>query len=166
MQAAGTSIADQQVMIDINANDISTNANDISVNATAINGITSNITTDLSLGTVTTTTMDVNSSDGTNATLTAATTSAAGVMTAAQVTKLDGIASNSTMITDKFEEVSTTATAHPLSQTAIVGQGCIVSINGVIITPDSYTFVPAAITINVAKVPVYQYDQIVIVYSY
>jgi len=42
--------------------------------------------TNLSVGTVTTTTVDVNSSTGTSATLPAATTSAAGVMTAAQAT--------------------------------------------------------------------------------
>lgn len=148
--------------IDNNTADIVSNAFQIATNSLDIAAIS----TDLSLGTVNATTMEVVSSNGNSATLTAATSSAAGVMTAAQVTKLDGIASNSTNIIEKFEEVSTTATAHPLTQTAIVSQGCIVSVNGVILAPDSYTFIAAAITINVAKVPVYQYDQIVIVYSY
>jgi len=148
--------------IEDNTANIVTNAADIATNSLDIAAIS----TDLSLGTVNATTMEVVSSNGNSAILTAATSSVAGVMTAAQVTKLDGIASNSTNIIEKFEEVSTTATAHPLTQTAIVSQGCIVSVNGVILAPDSYTFVPAAITINVAKVPVYQYDQIVIVYSY
>jgi hypothetical protein len=51
-------------------------------------GVINNVTTNLSEGTATSTTVNVNSSDGTNATLQAATTSRAGVMTAQQVTDL------------------------------------------------------------------------------
>ena len=49
--------------------------------------------TNLSQGTRTTTTVDVNSSTGTNATLSSATTTLAGVMSSADKTKLNGIAS-------------------------------------------------------------------------
>lgn len=50
-----------------------------------------NVSTNLSLGTITSTTMDVNSSDGTNATLIAADTDDAGLLTA---TKFDEIVAN------------------------------------------------------------------------
>jgi hypothetical protein len=118
-----------------------------------------NVSTDLSLGTVSATTVDVNSSDGSNATITAATNSAAGVATAAQITKLEGIATgaevNLDLITEKFEEDDGTATAHVLSETAVVAQGCRVSLNGATLDPAKYTFASGSITIGV---PVYQYD--------
>ncbi len=59
--------------------------------ASTWNALVSNVTTDLSLGTVTSTTMDVNSSDGTDATLISATTTDAGLLTAA---KWDEIVAN------------------------------------------------------------------------
>ena len=121
----------------------------------------------LSLGTVTATTMDVNIETGTNATLTAATNSAAGVATAAQITKLEGIATgaevNLTSITEAFEEDDGTATAHSLAQTAVTAEGCRVSINGATLRPADYTFTTTTITIDG---PVYQYDQVVITYFY
>ena len=129
-----------------------------------------NVTTDLSLGTVTETTVDVNSSDGSNATITAATNSAAGVMTAAQVTKLEGIATgadvNLTIITENFEANGTPDYAFTLGQTAITAQGCVVSVNGAVLPSTSYTLAATTITINSTKVPLYEYDKIVITYSY
>lgn len=75
--------------IDQNTIDIGTNATNIANNASAIAAIEPNVSTDLSLGTVTATTMDVNSSDGTNATLIAATTEYAGLLTAAKWNEIE-----------------------------------------------------------------------------
>lgn len=148
--------------------DIDQNASDISDNATAIAGITSNLPTSLETGTVNGTTYGITSDGGTDdIVLAAATNSAAGVATAAQITKLEGIATgaevNLDLITEKFEEDDGTATAHTLSQTAVVSQGCRVSLNGATLDPVNYTFATGSITIGV---PVYQYDQVVITYSY
>jgi hypothetical protein len=54
----------------------------------------SNVTTDLSIANSGATTLDVASSDGTDATIPAATTSLAGLLTGADKTKLDGIEAN------------------------------------------------------------------------
>ncbi|MBN2820769.1 MAG: hypothetical protein JXP36_17475 [Bacteroidales bacterium] len=148
--------------------DIDANASNISDNATAIAGITSNVSTQLSTGTVNGTTYGITSDGGTDdVVLAAATNSAAGVMTAAQVTKLEGIETgaqvNLTMITEKFEEDDGTATDHSLSHSASIAQGCRVSLNGSVLAPSDYTFTSSTITI---EVPVYQYDQVVITYSY
>lgn len=64
---------------DITGTNSGTNTGDNSVN-TLYSGLVSNVTTNLSLGTVTATTIDVNSSDGTNATLVEATTTDAGIL--------------------------------------------------------------------------------------
>ena len=58
-----------------------------------------NVSTNLTTST-TATTLTVNSSDGTNALLPAATTTVAGVMTGADKTKLNGIATGATNVTD------------------------------------------------------------------
>ncbi len=148
--------------------DIDQNASDISDNATAIAGITSNVSTQLSTGTVNGTTYGITSDGGSDdVILAAATNSSAGVMTAAQVTKLEGIETgaqvNLTMITEKFEENDGTATDHSLAHSAITAQGCRVSLNGSVLAPSDYTFTASTITI---AVPVYQYDQVVITYFY
>ena len=67
--------------------DTNVDLGDIATNSAKV----TNVSTDLSEGTSTTTTVDVNSSDGTNATLAAASTSRAGLMTKANWDKLDGI---------------------------------------------------------------------------
>lgn len=67
-----------------------TNSGDNAVNS-LYSGLVSNVTTNLSEGTATTTTVDVNSSDGTNATLVSASTSRAGLLTKA---KWDEIVAN------------------------------------------------------------------------
>ena len=150
------------------ADSVSQHRTDIDQNATDIAGITSNVSTALSTGTVSDTTYGITSDGGTDdLILAAATSSAAGLMTADQYTKLDGIATgaevNLTTITEAFEEDDGSATAHSLSQTADTSEGCVVSLNGFILPPSKYTFTSSSITIGV---PVYQYDQVVITYKY
>jgi hypothetical protein len=58
---------------------------------TQYSGLVSNVSTNLSEGTTTATTVDVNSSDGSNATLLQATAGRAGVMSSTDKSKLDGI---------------------------------------------------------------------------
>jgi len=70
---------------------------------------------------------------------------------------------NYTVLTESFEEDDGTATAHSLTQTAITGLSATVSINGTVLKPADYTFTTTTLTIGV---PVSQYDQIVITYSY
>jgi hypothetical protein len=62
-----------------------------------------NVTTDLSIANSGATTLDVASSDGTDATIPAATTSLAGLLTGADKTKLDGIESGATADQDGTE---------------------------------------------------------------
>jgi hypothetical protein len=75
-----------------------------SADKTKLDGIASgaqvNVATNLSQGTRTTTTVLLDSSTGTSATLDIATTSLAGVMSSADKTKLDGIATGATAITN------------------------------------------------------------------
>lgn len=82
-------------------------------------------------------------------------------------TKLDGIEAgaevNYTMITEAFEEVSGIPTAHSLAQTALIANGCRVSFNGATLAPANYTFTSSTITVNG---PVFQYDKIIITYTY
>ena len=77
----------------------------------------SNVTTNLSEGTTTTTTVDVNSSDGTNATLVAATTIRAGVMTKA---KFDEVVVNNAKISNATHTGDVTgATALTIANKAV-----------------------------------------------
>jgi len=116
-----------------------------------------------------TSTVTINSSTGTGDDIAAATTSTAGVMTASDKTKLDGIESgaevNLTSFTENFEESTngTTGESHSLTHTAASGQMPRVSLNGATLKPSQYTFTTSSITIGV---PVYQYDQVVITYLY
>lgn len=127
-----------------------------------------NVSTDLSLGTRTATTMDVNSSDGDNVTLLAANTTQAGLMTEAQFDKLAAIAAgaevNYTSSTEKFEENDGTPTAHTLANTALTAQKVVVSLNGAVLDPANYTL--ATGTITIANLSVVQYDQVIITYFY
>ncbi|WP_372948611.1 hypothetical protein [Mariniphaga sp.] len=141
---------------------------DITQNAADIATFETNVSTALSTGTVDGISYGITSDGGADdVILAAATSSTAGVMAAAQYTKLDGIEAgaqvNLTMITEKFEEDDGTASAHSLSQTAVTAQGAIVTINGVTLAPANYTLATTSITMGV---PVYQYDQIVITYFY
>ncbi len=130
------------------------------------NGKVSNVTTNLSLGTRAGTTMDVNSSDGTNVTLLAANGTQAGLMTTAHYTKLEGLTqgeANLDMATENFEEDDGTATSHSLGHTAVLAQECRVSLNGATLRETDYTLTTTTITIDV---PIYQYDQVIITYTY
>ena len=136
---------------------------DVAVN----NAKVSNVTTNLGVGSKTGTTLDITSSDGTDATVPAVTTSEAGLMTASDKQKLNGIDSgaevNLTAITETFEEANGTPTAHSLAQTAVTAQGCRVSLNGATLSPDDYTLTTSTITLDG---PVMQYDQVTITYWY
>ena len=87
-----------------NATGISDNTDAIDANGVLIAAITSNVTTNLSEGAATTTTVDVNSSDGTNATLASASSSRAGLLTSA---KFDEIEANTAKVSDVNHNVST-----------------------------------------------------------
>lgn len=66
----------------------------------------SNVTTNLSIGTTTATTVNINSSDGTNATLPAAiATTAAGLLTGADKAKIDGIEAGAEVNDDIFQNI-------------------------------------------------------------
>lgn len=65
--------------------------------------------------------------------------------------------------TEAFEEASGTPTAHALTSTAIVANGARVSLNGATLKPDKYTLTSSTLTLTV---PVLQYDQVIITYTY
>lgn len=133
---------------------------------TTFNNKVSNVTTNLSEGTVTNDQVDVNSSDGTNATLLAASTSRAGVMTKA---KFDEVVANTSAIsaaylntaTDKFEGSG----AHTLSNSGASTSGAIVSLNGSVLDPGDYTLTSTTITVDGVGT-LDTYDQVVITYKY
>ncbi len=70
-----------------------------------------NVPTNLSFGTITTTTIPLNSSTGSNVTLPASTSSTAGLMTDAQWNKLDGIAAGATANAGTVTGVTATGAA-------------------------------------------------------
>lgn len=129
------------------------------------NGKFTNKQSDLSIVT-TATTGTISNSDGTGVVLAAANTTEAGLMTAAQFTKLgavaDGAQVNFTLLTEKFEETSGSALTHSLAHTAQT-VGCNVSLNGAILNPADYTLTASTIKINL---PVTQYDIVVVTYNY
>ena len=132
----------------------------------ANNAKVTNVSTNLSLGTRAATTMDVNSSDGSNVTLLSASTTEAGLMTDTQFDKLAAIEAsadvNFTLFSEKFEEDDGTPTAHSLSHTAQTS-GATVALNGAMLNPTDYTLASATITITI---PVLQYDIVTITYNY
>ncbi len=77
---------------------------EIDANTAKVSDINHNVSTNLSEGTSTETTVDVNSSDGTNATLVSASTSRAGLLTKA---KFDEITANTLKTSDINHNVST-----------------------------------------------------------
>jgi hypothetical protein len=81
---------------EVGGGNVYTGGTGISVSGTVITNTAPHIATNLAQGTRTTTTVPVTSSTGTAATLQAATVSLAGVMTAADKAKLDGIAAGAT----------------------------------------------------------------------
>lgn len=123
--------------------------------------------TQLDLGTIDGTSVGISSDGGANdVVLAAANTADAGLMTATDFNKLTGIETgaqkNYTMITEKFEETSGTATAFTLAHTVQAG-GCSVSLNGTVLNPADYTLTANTIKVNL---PVAQYDVILISYNY
>ena len=89
---------------------------EIEDNTSAIAGITSNVATNLSEGTTTNTTVNVNSSDGTNATLAAASTLRAGVMSKA---KFDEVTANTLKTSDINHNVSTNLSVDSITATTL-----------------------------------------------
>ena len=127
-----------------------------------------NVSTQLSTGTVTGTTYGITSDGGTDdVVLAASTTVAAGLMSAADKVKLDGIETggevNLITVTEAFEEASSTPTAHALANTASTANDPIVTLNGAKLNPTGYTFTATTLTLTVS---VYQYDEVLITYQY
>ena len=92
----------------------------------ANNAKVTNVTTNLSEGTNTETTVDVNSSDGTNATLVAASTSRAGLLTKA---KFDEIVANNAKVTNATHTGEVTGSgALTVDKTAITGKGAVTAV--------------------------------------
>ena len=126
-----------------------------------------NVSTTLAVGTRAATTMGITSDGGTDdVVLPAASTTEAGLMTDAQFDKLAAIEAgaevNYTFYTESFEEDDATPTAHSLAHTAQTG-GAVVSLNGSVLIPSSYTLASGTITLTI---PVYQYDVVSISYNY
>jgi hypothetical protein len=86
-----------------------TNTGDNAVN-TLYSGLVSNVSTNLSEGTTTATSVDVNSSDGTNATIAQASSSRAGVLSSA---KFDEIVANTLKVSDINHNVDTNLSNTP-----------------------------------------------------
>jgi len=85
---------------------------EIVANTKKVSDVNHNVTTNLSEGTATTTTVDVNSSDGTNATLASASTTRAGLLSKA---KFDEIVANTLKTSNVTTNLSTTLSATAVS---------------------------------------------------
>ena len=96
-------------------NQSGTNTGDNATNS-QYSGLVSNVTTNLSEGTATATTVDVNSSDGTNATLASASTTRAGLLSKA---KFDEIAANTLKTSDINHNVSTNLSEGTTTNTTV-----------------------------------------------
>ena len=96
-------------------NTTNTNSGDNATNS-QYSGLVTNVSTNLSEGTTTNTTVDVNSSDGTNATLAAASTLRAGVMSKA---KFDEVVANNAKISDINHNVTTNLTEGTTTTTTV-----------------------------------------------
>lgn len=127
--------------------------------------------TDLSIGTRSGTTVIINSSTGTGATLAAADGTYAGLMTAADFTKLSGLTSGSgVMVTESFELATSGANKTViLANTPKDSTGVSVSLNGVELnlhTPYNQFDMGVLATKTITfKIPVYQYDAVVVTYT-
>ena len=96
-------------------NTTNTNSGDNATNS-QYSGLVSNVSTNLSEGTTTNTTVDVNSSDGTNATLASASTLRAGVMSKA---KFDEVVANNAKVSDINHNVTTNLTEGTTTTTTV-----------------------------------------------
>lgn len=133
-------------------NQSGTNTGDNATNS-QYSGLVSNVSTNLSEGTTTTTTVDVDSSDGTNATLAQASSTRAGLLSSA---KFDEIVANSNKVSDINHNVTT-----DLAVTKSATQNIVTSSDGTDATLTSATTVNAGLmtkaifdehVINTAKV--------------
>ena len=115
---AGLMTASEKTVV---GNQSGINTGDNAVN-TLYSGLVSNVTTNLSEGTTTTTSVDVNSSDGTNATLAQASSTRAGVLSSA---KFDEIEANTLKVSDINHNVTTN-----LSTTSTQTTNTVVSSDG------------------------------------
>lgn len=98
-----------------------------------------NVPTDLSLGTITATSIPLNSSTGADVTLPSATTSLAGLQSAADKTKLDGVAAGATANanTDTMAEGSTNKYFTELRVLATLMAGFTLVAGGTVLAADS-----------------------------
>lgn len=96
-------------------NQSGTNSGDNAINSN-YSGLVSNVSTDLSEGTTTSTTVDVNSSDGNNATLAQASTTRAGLLSSA---KWDEIVANTAKVSDINHNVTTNLSEGTATNTTV-----------------------------------------------
>jgi len=146
---------------------LTTGATDVQTALQEINDLSlAGAPTTLDITTKTANTFDIES-DGTDITLPASTTDDAGLMTASQYDKLDGIEAlaevNYTSFTQLFEEDDPTPTPHTLTYTATDLTGARVSVNGATLDPSLYTLSTTELTLDG---PVYQWDQVIITYTH
>ena len=94
------SIDSTDANVSTNTTNIATNASDIAQNASDIAALDTNVSTNITIDQTGAAQVIVESSDGTDGTITAATGSVAGVMTAADKSKLDGIAAGAQVNVD------------------------------------------------------------------
>ena len=110
----------------------------------------------------------VNISSGTGATLPVADGTNAGLMKPADFTKLSGLATGATATTFKVEsfvEGTTGATGqtNTLAQTPKGATGVLVSLNGTELPAAQCVFATNTVKVNI---PVYQYDVVIVTYTY
>ena len=162
----GLSITEQEI-----SNQAGTNSQNGYITSTLVGNIetnndkVSNVSTSLSTGTVDASTYGITSDGGADdVIIAAATNTAAGVATATQITKLEGISTgaevNLVQVIDKFEETSGTAITHTLTYTSV--GAIIVSFNGAILDPSFYTSTTTSVHIDIT---VGQYDELIVYYN-
>lgn len=106
-----SSTGDDTILAEANATNAGVLGSDKWEEIVVNNAKETNVSTDLSIGTKTATTLDINSSDGNNVTVPAATTTEAGLMTEAQFDKLAGIEASADVNVDtNIAESTKTAT--------------------------------------------------------
>jgi len=140
IDATTSSITTNTAAIAANTTSITANTDAISINTTNISTNTSNIATNTAAITANTSSITTNTSD---------------------IATLKAIAKT---ITTSYEIEATPVYTHALAGLD-ASQGCVVSINGSVIEPDKYTLASGSIEINSTKVPLYQYDKIVVTYK-
>ena len=136
-------------------------------NITANNAKVTNVSTQLSLGTRTTTSVAINTDGGSSDVIIGvASASYAGLMSSADYQKLasseTAAQENYVLYTETFSENDGTPTVHGLEMTAIISGGAVVSMNGSVLNEGYYSLTSTTLTIGM---PTLQYDQITITYN-